>query len=302
MNCKKRDAKTLPKRIADFIQKGKAKHGEDTYDYSRVFGQYKNNRIPVEIKCNQCDDDFFPVYPFAHTDKKDNQKGTCTNCYVPNQTVQETRWDPNLPQRIEEFEEQLEDKYPKGHYTYPNLKNEYKNEESFITVVCNKCNSKPYELKARSLKSNSRKGGCKVCNKKAKTETIANKNKIRQLRNHETKDEPRDYGCIYKITNRKDGKFYIGYTTGSAKQRLKSHCDEAIKFARGNKKAKSYLHSSMNYHGHEHFVVEVLVEFTNITPIKLGTLEKEYIASMKPHYNISPGGELGHYKTHKKAG
>ena len=231
-----------------------------------------------------------------HTYHGDNQKGTCTECYVPKETVQATRWDPNLTKRISDFKERVKEKYGKG-YSYPNLEQEYKNEESKITVVCHTCKSKPYQRKARSLKSKSRFGGCKVCRKKAIAEVIAKKNKEKQERNYQTKDDPKPYGCIYKITNTKNKKIYIGYSTWPAEKRLKSHCDEANKLAKGNKKAKSYLHSSMNYHGLKHFLVEVLEEFTNITPIQLGTLEKEYIASMKPHYNVSPGGELGHYKT-----
>jgi len=302
MAYEKREKRTLPLRIAKFIRQGKAKHGKNTYDYSLVSEKYINNRTPVHIKCNRCDNKPFLVYPFAHTSKGDNQKGTCTECYVPKETVQETRWDPNLTQRISEFKERVEEKYGKV-YSYPYLENEYKNEESKITVVCHNCNSDPYQRKARSLKSKSRKGGCEICNKQTMAETIAEKNRIRLLRNQQTKDIPREYGYIYKISNMKNNKFYIGYTTMGVEKRFKAHRDEAIKLAKGNKKAKSYLHSSMNYHGLEYFVVEVLEEFTNITPIQLGVLEKEYIARMKPHYNVSPGGELGHYKTDiKKAG
>jgi len=54
---------------------------------------------------------------------------------------------------------------------------------------------------------------------------------------------------------------------------------------------------------HLNFTVEILKEFKNIAPTTLGNIEMQYIARMDPHYNISPGGELGHYKTDiKKAG
>ena len=301
MHCEEREKKTLEARIEKFIQKGEAKYGENTYDYSQVWGEYKNNRTPVHIKCNRCNNKPFPVYPFAHTSQGDNQKGTCPACYVPKETVQETRWDPNLPQRIREFKERIKEKYGKG-YSYPNLDQEYKNEESHITVICHNCKSEPYQRKARSLKSKSRKGGCKTCNKKTMAEIIAKKNRERLLRNHQTKDIPREYGCIYKIINKKNYKFYIGYTTMSAKKRFKAHLDEAVKASRGNKKAKSYLHSAMNYHGHESFSVEIIKEFKNVAPTKLGDIEMRYIAKMGPQYNISPGGELGHYKTNINRG
>ena len=296
MDYKERETKSLRRRIMLFITKGKSKHGEDTYDYSLVHEQYINNRTPVEIKCTRCNSDFFKVYPFAHTDKKDNQKGTCTKCYVPKKTISDTRWDPNLPKRIKDFKQSVEDKYGKHSYTYPSLEKEYINEDSYITVICNKCNCKPYKRKARSLKSTSRKGGCVICNKKEMAKIIADKNSKRLLRNHETRDIPREYGCIYMITNMINKKFYIGYTTMSAQKRFKAHSDEAAKLAKGNKKAKSYLHSAMNYHGIKNFKVTVLNTYANITPLKLGEEEKKYISNMKPQYNVSPGGELGHYR------
>jgi hypothetical protein len=297
MNCKTREEKTLQARIERFITLGKEKHGEDAYDYSLAQTQYIRNRTPVELICKRCvGSKPFWVYPFAHTDKGDNEKGTCTNCYVPKQTISDTRWKPNLMQRISEFKETVEKKYGKN-YSYPHLEEEYKNEESEITVKCTTCDAKPCKLLARSLKSRSRKGGCKNCTKIEMAKTIAEKNSARLLRNHQTKDMPRPYGCIYKISNLKNSKFYIGYTTMSAKKRFKAHIDEAIKASKGNKKAKSYLHSAMNYHGHENFTVEILEAFKNIAPTTLGTIEMQYIAKMKPHYNVSPGGELGHYKT-----
>ena len=301
MSLSKREENTLKRRIADFILQGKAKYGENAYDYSMVHEEYVNNRTPVHIKCKRCDNDPFPVYPFAHISKGDNQKGTCQHCYVPKQTVQETRWDPNLPKRIKEFKAQVTEKYPTG-YSYPYLESEYKNENSDITVICTRCDSKPYKRKARALKSKSRQGGCKVCNQAAMAEKIAQKNKERQKRNLQTQDDPREHGCIYQITNTKNGKFYIGYTTMGAKKRFKAHLDESVKLARGDKKAKSYLHNAMNHHGHRHFRVEMLEEFRNISPRKLAMIEKQYIARRTPDYNVSPGGELGHYKNVKKPG
>ena len=300
MPLAQREKKTLTHRAAIFIQQGEDKYGEGTYDYSLVPDQYKNNRTPVMIKCNRCDGEPFLVYPFAHTSKGDNQKGTCENCYVPKQTVQETRWDPNLPERIEEFTKQVEKKYPKGMYTYPHLKEEYKNEESKITVVCNHCDSEPYKRKARSLKSKSRQGGCKTCTKEARAKVIAEKNRIRQLRNHETQDVQRPQGWIYKITNAINAKFYIGYTVMGTKKRLKAHLDEAKKLARGDKKALSYLHNAINHHGLENFKIEVLETFADVTPLQLAEVEREYIATMSPHYNMTEGGEIGHYKSKKK--
>jgi len=63
MAYEERENKTRLNRIAIFIQKGKAKYGENAYDYSQVFGEYKNNRTPVKIKCNLCNGKPFPGHP-----------------------------------------------------------------------------------------------------------------------------------------------------------------------------------------------------------------------------------------------
>jgi hypothetical protein len=161
-------------------------------------------------------------------------------------------------------------------------------------VVCTKCHD-IFQYQANSLQDKTRKGGCKVCNAALMAETIAKKNKARQERNHQTSHLPKAYGCIYKITHNKDGKFYIGYTTMTAEKRLKSHCDETRRLEKGFQKAKSYLHNAMSKHGCENFTVKVLIEFTNVAPLKLGELEKYYIKTLEPHYNVSPGGELSNY-------
>ncbi len=103
MDCKKRDQKTLSKRIGKFIRLDKEKHGINHYDYSLAREEYSNNRTPVHLKCNKCENPPFKVYPFAHTNKGENEKGTCPHCYIPKLSVQEMRWDKNIKVRAEEF-------------------------------------------------------------------------------------------------------------------------------------------------------------------------------------------------------
>ena len=294
MAYEERERKSLNRRTEKFIQKSKEKYGNGTYDYSLAKKEYKNNRTPVHLICNRCENSPFLVYPFAHTFHGINDKGTCPHCYVPKNTVQETRWNPNLPKRIKSFKNKMDVRH-KGKYSYPLLDEEYKNDSSSITVICNQCKSKPYTRLARALMDLNRYAGCAVCNKEKMAETIKVKNKVRQRRNYQTKDMPHKYGCIYKIINTINDKFYIGYTTMTAKRRLKSHIDETRRMQKKYKGKKSYLHNAMNHHSVQNFKVEVLEEFTNVTPIYLGTLEMEYIANEKPHYNVSPGGELGNY-------
>lgn len=294
----KREQKTLKARKEKFIQLGKAKHGNDRYSYSQASIEYINNRTPVHIICNKCKGEPFLVYPFAHTDKGDNKKGTCPHCYMTNLNVKETRWDPNLKERIRAFKTCLVKKY-EHRYSYPHLDKEYKNQSSKITVVCNQCKS-TFKRLARSLKSKDRYGGCGVCNKKEMAKTIRKKNRVRQLRNHQIKDIPCKHGFIYKIRNSKNGKFYIGYTNSTVKQRFKAHIDETRRMQKGVKGRSSYLHNAMSHHGIECFKIEVLEEHTNVTPYFMATLEMKYIADLKPDYNVSQGGEIGRSKMHIK--
>ena len=108
MAYEKRDSKTLQARIEKFIQQGKDKHGKNAYDYSIARRDYINNRTPVRIKCKKCKGSKpFLVYPFAHTDKGDNQKGTCENCYVPKQTISDTRWKKTFPKESVNLKKKL---------------------------------------------------------------------------------------------------------------------------------------------------------------------------------------------------
>ncbi len=294
-----RERKSLNRRIENFVQLGEKKYGKGTYDYSLAKKEYSNNRTPVHLICNKCKGDPFLVFPFAHTYHGDNQKGTCPECYVPKETVQETRWDPNLPKRRYAFVSMVNKKY-QGSLHLPYVKKEYKEESSRITVICKKCKSKPFTRLARSLKAKDRKGGCTACNEKENQEKTNETIRKRQLRNHATKDEPRDYGCIYKITNTKKNKVYIGYTNMTVQKRLKAHMDETKRMQKGKKGRSSYLHNAMNHHGFESFTIEVLEEHTDVTPHFLAQLEMKYIATLKPHYNLSPGGEISRSTIHHK--
>lgn len=298
MNCKKREKKTLQARIEKFIKLGKAKHGNNRYDYSLAKKAYINNRTPVPIICNKCKGGPFLVYPFAHTDQRDNQKGTCTKCYVTKLNIKKTRWEPNLKMRIKAFKKRVFKKYG-NRYSYPHMEKEYKNESSKITVVCNQCKSS-FKRLARSLKSKSRYGGCEICNKEVMAEKIRVKNKKRQLRNHRTKNLPEKQGFIYKITNTKNGKFYIGYTNRTLQKRFKAHVDETRRLQRGVKGKSSYLHNAMSHHGIEYFKIEAIEKHMNVTPYFMAKLEMKYIARLAPHYNVSPGGEIGRSIIHKK--
>lgn len=102
---------------------------------------------------------------------------------------------------------------------------------------------------------------------------------------------------IYKITNQKDGKIYIGLTVRTLEDRWKQH-----KYAVG--KCKRRLYIAMETDGIENFTIEQIDEANSLKD--LGLLEKAYIRdlhSQDPNigYNISAGGETFEYDSNPKA-
>lgn len=94
-------------------------------------------------------------------------------------------------------------------------------------------------------------------------------------------------GYIYKITNKINGKVYIGKTKNSVCNRFKQHLRCA------QKGTNRYLYDAMNHYGYDAFEVEVLEEAISS---ELSDLEKYYIKkfdSLNPlnGYNMTEGGE-----------
>lgn len=91
------------------------------------------------------------------------------------------------------------------------------------------------------------------------------------------------YGCIYRLTNTKNGKKYIGKTV-DYKRRMKTH-----KYS----KKKTYLYNSIRKYGWDTFKKEIIID--NIVEEDLSMLEISYIGienTMTPNgYNLTRGGE-----------
>lgn len=89
---------------------------------------------------------------------------------------------------------------------------------------------------------------------------------------------------IYKITNKLDGKIYIGQTIKTAEARFKQHCYKS--------KAVMYIGRAIRLHGKENFSLEV-VEYCSSYE-EMNQKEEYYIqhfSSLFPNgYNIEMGG------------
>jgi len=96
------------------------------------------------------------------------------------------------------------------------------------------------------------------------------------------------YGTIYKITNIKTGKVYIGKTTRSLNDRLQGHINSA------NKGDNFKLSRAIRKYGKENFIIEP-IDFAD-TRKELNEKEVYYISeydSLETGYNMTIGGEGG---------
>jgi group I intron endonuclease len=84
---------------------------------------------------------------------------------------------------------------------------------------------------------------------------------------------------IYKITNVKNGKFYIGSST-DVKGRIRGH----RYLLNSGKHENIHLLSAWNKYGKRAFIFEILE--TNLNKILLEVKEQEYIDTLKPQYNM----------------
>jgi group I intron endonuclease len=89
---------------------------------------------------------------------------------------------------------------------------------------------------------------------------------------------------IYKITNIKNGKFYIGKTTRTLDTRFKEHC-------RGSDPDKMPIAAAIKKYGKNCFQIESIY-YTNDL-VDLNIKEDFFINVLKPDYNAGPGGQGG---------
>lgn len=103
---------------------------------------------------------------------------------------------------------------------------------------------------------------------------------------------------VYKITNKINGKIYIGITKGSLDKRWRSHVGSAFKNSGNN-----HFHNAIRKYGEDNFVVEQIDSAINYDELK--EKEKFYIKkfnSIDEGYNSTHGGDsnpMFYYKARK---
>lgn len=95
---------------------------------------------------------------------------------------------------------------------------------------------------------------------------------------------------IYKITNKVNGKIYVGQTKKSVEDRFQRH----IKAAK--KKCNRYLYDAMNHYGYDNFIIEAIE--TDIEKERIDEREIFWIkelSTLAPNgYNMTKGGGGGY--------
>lgn len=97
------------------------------------------------------------------------------------------------------------------------------------------------------------------------------------------------YGIIYKITNKTNGKCYIGQTIQKLKYRWKSHCKKS------SNKPQYAINYAIKKYGPGNFIIEQICECNN--QFELDNKEIEYIKfynsiiDNKKGYNLTSGGQ-----------
>lgn len=101
---------------------------------------------------------------------------------------------------------------------------------------------------------------------------------------------------IYKITNKLDGKCYIGKTSRTIEKRWREHRNQV------KSKKTYYLHYAIKKYGEENFTIEIIKELNCLVPAHLNHAERYFIKKYKSNdpefgYNMTLGGdgfEAGH--------
>lgn len=95
---------------------------------------------------------------------------------------------------------------------------------------------------------------------------------------------------IYKITNKINGKLYIGFTSKSIKTRFNNH----VAHMKNNNKKNCYLQNSLEKHGIQNFKIEPIYQSCDqqhTLKIMEPYFIKEYNTFLGEGYNETSGGE-----------
>lgn len=92
---------------------------------------------------------------------------------------------------------------------------------------------------------------------------------------------------IYQITNKINGKRYVGKTSKKTIQdRWKTHLSDS-------KRSNTKLYNAIKKYGGENFSIDVFEQTGNVSREKLNERERYWIEVLEPEYNMTKGGDGG---------
>lgn len=98
-------------------------------------------------------------------------------------------------------------------------------------------------------------------------------------------------GYIYKITNKVNGKMYIGQTKTSIEERMRKHYSDA-KWEKG----VTGVDAAIRKYGEDNFQVDIICECDNeeLNDLEVFYIEKYDTFNTPKGYNLTPGGQSGY--------
>ena len=90
---------------------------------------------------------------------------------------------------------------------------------------------------------------------------------------------------IYQITNKVNGKTYIGKTGRTLEERFYFHYKEA------EYGSETHLHRAIRKYGVGNYTTKIIE--SQVPPEDIDDRERHYIKTLKPEYNMTEGGEGG---------
>ena len=127
----------------EFIEKARAVHGTERYDYSLV--KYVNNHTKVNIRCNRCGNEF-PQTPHSHVD----QSQGCRPCAIKTVANKQRKSQEDF---IKEARALHGDKFD-----YSRVR--YKRADRKVDIICNSCKAVFPQTPTKHV---SRGQGCPIC-------------------------------------------------------------------------------------------------------------------------------------------
>ena len=232
----------MPKRLTteEWVNKAKARwEGIKEFDYSRV--NYKNNKTPVEIRCQECKE-FVHVSPYEHL-KKDRTKSKNHGCPKCGKSKRGRSRRKTKSQHIQDYIAVHGDKYDYS-------KTIYKDALTPIIIICPKEGHGEFRMISNKHKTGQ---GCKKCHiesilkdlkgKKYGKITFIRKATIDEIKEKGSKDITNTHWWVKCACGREPFLMRTGYLTRKDRDQTLMSCKVCAHITRARRQREEYVKS-----------------------------------------------------------